>query len=788
VDHSLDHETLPDPAQAESPAAHGARLANGYAEVYWIWAICGLLLLAVGLVFGQTVGHEFVGFDDPGFVYENQNVTAGVTLPGLWWALTDGPFGEWCPLSTFSDMLDCELYGVEPGGHHLTNVLLHAASSVLLFLVLLRMTGNLWPSAWVAAVFAIHPLHVESVAWVAERRDVLSGLFFMLTLGAYTLYVERPSLARYLAVTGCFALGLMAKPMLVTVPFLLLLLDYWPLARFRPSTGASRPAASGWSFGRLPRAWRLVVEKIPLIALGGVSCGIVLLTHASVQLSNPVERLSLVTRLANALVSYATYLGESFYPARLAAFYPHLGTRLPMIWVVGSLVLLVAITVVVAYCWRRMPYLLVGWLWFLGVLVPVIGLLQIGAHARADRYTYLSQIGLSIALAWSVWSIYQSRQSRQPAQWRQWTLAAVSGAAVLLLAAVAWRQTSYWRNTDALWTRAVSATENNAVAHHNLGVLYFGQERTDEAIAQFREAVAVDFFDPQLIAMSHSLLADALMKQGKVDEALTHYEQAARIYPEGMIFHGKLATALGSAGRLDRAVAEWRETVRLEPTVWQARLSLADALLANGDNAAAAAECRAILDQKLNVTRAVVILGTALAAEGNVDEAISALRRALELDPQNAEAHFRLGLVLFGLGRSSSAIEHLDEAVRLQPDSAAMLWQTAWILATSPDSAVRNGARAVELATRAVQFSGRQEPHALDALAAALAETEQFPAAIATAERASALALARGDEALAGAIDQRTRQYRQDLPYRQPANPTSSQHAPSKSAPAAADE
>ena len=268
VDHSVDRGTTADSGRAASSpvsarrrqpmtaasrpnasafptGSNSSRPADGRVRAYWVWAVCGFLLLAVGLVFGQTVRHEFIGFDDNGFVYENPHVTPGLTLSGLWWALTDGPFGEWYPLSTLSHMLDCQLYGLNPAGHYLTNVLLHAASSVLLFLVLLRMTGDLWPSAWVAAVFAIHPLHVESVAWVAERRDVLSGLFFMLTLGAYALYAERPSLARYLAVAGCFALGLMAKPMLVTVPFLLLLLDYWPLDRFRHAAGASPTSRIG---------------------------------------------------------------------------------------------------------------------------------------------------------------------------------------------------------------------------------------------------------------------------------------------------------------------------------------------------------------------------------------------------------------------------------------------------------------------------------------------------------------------------------------------------------------
>ena len=295
MDHSLDQEIVLDSSQSERPLADSpvaslnassslesptgsnvSRHADGQDRIYWIWVVCGFLVLAVGLVFGQTVRHEFLGFDDNRYVYQNPHVTPGLTLSGLWWALTDGPTGDWYPLAALSHMLDCQLYGLNPAGHFLTNVLLHAASSVLLFLVLLRMTGDFWPSAWVAAIFAIHPLHVESVAWIAERRDMLSGLFFMLTLLTYALYAERPSLGRYLSVAGCFALGLMSKPMLITVPFLLLLLDYWPLDRFRPAPPIGPQSASRSWLGRLSVGWRLLVEKLPLIGLAGLRCWIVL--------------------------------------------------------------------------------------------------------------------------------------------------------------------------------------------------------------------------------------------------------------------------------------------------------------------------------------------------------------------------------------------------------------------------------------------------------------------------------------------------------------------------------
>ena len=587
-------------------------------------------MLAVGLVFGQTVRHQFLGYDDHAYVYENPHVTAGLTFSGLWWALTDSPLREWCPLAVVSHMLDCEIYGVNPAGHYLTNLLLHAASSVLLFLVLLRMTGDLWPSAWVAAVFAIHPLHVESVAWLAERRDMLSGLFFMLTLGAYVLYAERPSLARYLTVAGCLALGLMAKPMLVTVPFLLLLLDYWPLGRFSREAGGDPRAESGWWFSRLPVVWRLVVEKIPLMVLAGVNCAITVAFHLAATSDIDVSRVPLAARLSNGLVAYAAYLGQSICPVGLSPFYP-LRVHQTIGSVVGALVLLVAITAVAAYFWRRKPYLLVGWLWFLGMLVPVSGFVQIAAHARADRYTYLSGIGLSVALAWSVWSVYRSRQAVHVAAWRRWMLAAVSGGTVLALAAVAWRQTSYWRDAETLWTRALACSEQNALPHYVLAYPYTRQGRIAEAIDHLHQALATDSVDRILIAKCHGLLGDCLASQGKTDEAFAHYEESVRVAPAAAMFHDRLAFALAYRQQLDRAIPEWREAIRLNPAFSQARLGLAEALLIKGDREGAVAQCRAVLGQEPDSAAAIAVLGAALAGQGEA-------RRSTPPAPAGAEA------------------------------------------------------------------------------------------------------------------------------------------------------
>ena len=363
-----------------------SRLASGAASQAWRpyiqFAVCGFLILAVFAVFYQTARHDFV-YDDEDYILHNRHVTGGLTSEGIAWAITAYHASNWHPLTWLSHMLDCQLYDLKPRGHHLTNVLLHAATAMLLFLALRRMTGVLWPSAWVAAVFAIHPLRVESVAWVAERKDVLSGLFFMLTLWFYARYAEHPkSWGRYLLVVASFATGLTAKPMLVTLPFVLLLLDYWPLGRFGRVSGG------------------VVAEKIPLFALAVASC---LVTIAAQQNAiNSFEHLPLSRRLANAAVAYVAYIGKMFYPADLAVLYP-LPEGPPPVWeVVVAATVLLSITMAVFAVRRKYPYLLFGWLWFLGTLVPVIGLMQVGIQAMADRYTYLTQIGLYIALAWGV--------------------------------------------------------------------------------------------------------------------------------------------------------------------------------------------------------------------------------------------------------------------------------------------------------------------------------------------------------------------------------------------------
>ena len=381
-------------------------------DAYRALAVCAGLIVAVAVVFGQTLRFEFLHYDDNCFVFDEPHISHGFTLRGIAWTFTDGPLGEFYPLSMLSHMLDCQLFGLNPLGHHLTGVILHAATACGLFLVLWRMTGGLWPSALVAAIFAVHPQHVESVAWIAERRDVLSGLFFVLILAAYNQYVRHPqSWLRYGLVAGFLTLGLLAKGILVTVPPLLLLLDYWPLGRF----GQSGSAGTGSGKARhTASAGRLVLEKLPLLAIALAGAAMTFFTH-----STRPDPLTIGERLANAAVSYVAYLEQFFVPLGLTIYYAHSEGGWPVWQVVAAALLLLAITSAAVFYRRTLPFLFVGWFWYLGMLVPVLGLVYVADHARADRYMYLPQIGLSIALVWGAMWLGAGWSARRVGVWHQ---------------------------------------------------------------------------------------------------------------------------------------------------------------------------------------------------------------------------------------------------------------------------------------------------------------------------------------------------------------------------------
>ena len=571
--------------------------------------ICFALVAITWFVFGQTLRFGFVNYDDPEWVSQNPHITSGFTTEGVVWAFQRVHAG---PLASISHMLDCALYGTNAGGHHFSNVAFHSAAAVLLFLVLSQMTGAVWRSAFVAALFAIHPLRVESVAWVTERKDVLSGLFFALTLGAYARFVRRPSLARYLALSSAFILGLLSKGTLVTLPVVLLLLDYWPLRRVQMlavggpaftwlrrgrqkfATANPPPPGRGGSDGDSGERQRrslseLIVEKIPLFALSIASAVLTLFMHTAGLVS--VQAAPLPARMANALVGSVTYIGQMFYPAGLMAFYGY--GRIPAGEVALSAVILIGLSAGAIALRKRHPYLLTGWFWYLTMLAPVSGIVQAGLQAHADRYTYLPQIGLYFIVAWGIGELTRRLF------YRRRILAVAALIVIGTLAFTAHNLTGYWRDSEALWTRAITVDPQN------------------------------DF--------AHASLADLLLREGRVDESVAHSEAALEINPSNADALNNLALAISRKGRLPEAIVHWKRSLELQPGNLNARCNLAwvlatapDASLRDGPQAVELVEQVAAGTGHANVT-VLQILGAAYAQSGRFSEAINATEQAWEL-------------------------------------------------------------------------------------------------------------------------------------------------------------
>jgi protein O-mannosyl-transferase len=581
------------------------------------WLTIGVsvfLLSLTWLVFGQTLGYDFVNYDDPSYIYQNTRITSGINLANVAWAFTHVHSENWHPLTTITHMLDCQLYGLHAGWHHFTNVLLHCLAVVLLFVALERMTGVLWRSAFVAAVFAVHPLHVESVAWIAERKDVLSAVFFMLSLLAYLHYTRAPSIGRYLTVAFVIALGLMSKPMLVTLPFVLLLLDFWPLGRFE-----ARKSNTG------RQLLRPILEKIPLIALSVVSSIFTFLAQRGA--IGWTEELPISERISNAFVAYVIYIRQMFWPAGLAVFYPHPENRLPVWEVSLAVIVLVGITLAAFAFRKRVPYLLTGWLWYLGMLVPVIGLVQVGWQGHADRYTYLPQIGLYIAVTWAVSDFIRS--------WgfQRITLAA---ATVLLVGALSWRawlQTSYWRDSETLFTHALAVTSNNDVALNNLGIIFLDKGQFDEAISKLEAAIDLR---PEN-APAHDNLAKALLRKGQVSEAMVHYRKFLELEPANVEARNALGTALIQQGHVREAIDQWQEALATQPENGNAASNLAwvfatcpEDSIRDGTRAAELGE-RALRISGGKIPMIYKVLAAAYAENGRFAEAVETAQRGAEL-------------------------------------------------------------------------------------------------------------------------------------------------------------
>jgi len=574
-------------------------------------AVCVFLTAIIWVVFGQTLSHDFVNFDDDRYVYENPEVSRGFTLEGLKWVLTHSHASLWHPLTTLSHMADCQIYGLRPGGHHFTNVVLHNIGAVLLFFVFRGMTGRVWRSAFVAAIFAIHPMRVESVAWIAERKDVLSGVFFMLTLVAYVRYVRAPGLSRYLTMSIFLACGLMSKATFVTVPLVLLLLDYWPLQRMSDF-----------------RTWRqMIIEKIPLFVLSAAASVATMFAQTVTMAS--LEQLPLLPRLKNAAVSVIIYIRQMFWPTDLAVFYPHPRDQLNTWIVVMSAVLIISITILAILVHQKHPYVFVGWLWYLLLLVPVLGIVQVGLQARADRFTYLPHIGITMLLTWTCTDLTQ--------QWRNRRIVLASLATFVIAASVilAYQQTAYWRDSISLWEHALAVTPDNQTAHQNL--------------------------------------AAALWSKGKTAESHQHARAAA----------------------------------------------------------------------------------------------IAHARTTLKDHPFDVPTHNDLGVLLVQNGDVRGGIEQWEISLQIDPNDGNALNNLAWVLATYPADAIRNGGRAVELAGKATALPGGTAPIVLRTLAAAYAEAGDFFKAIDTAQRALDLAAAQNNPSLLATLRHEIELYQARTPYRE---------------------
>jgi tetratricopeptide (TPR) repeat protein len=726
-------------------------------------AICLMLAVITFAVYLPVLQCQFVNYDDNVFVTANPHLRNGLTWEAVEWSFAAGLIYSspnvdyWRPLSFLSHALDIQLFGLHPAGHHLMSLVIHVAATLALFLVLNSMTGALWRSAFVAAVFAIHPLHVESVAWIAERKDVLSGLFFILTLGAYTGYCQNPSVSRYLLVLGLFALALMSKPVAVTLPFVLLLLDYWPLRRF---TGPSIADEGSRSHSPPPflmkTALRLVFEKLPFILL---AMGLSIITFHSQKTIGATVALNSVTlpvRMGNALVSYAAYILNLFWPVNLAAFYPY-NITLPMWQAAGAFVLLTVVTLLVLAAARRCPWLPVGWFWYLGMLLPAIGILQVGTQARADRYTYLPQIGLYLLLTWGAAELCAGWRHRR------WMLGGLATVILVALIFCVRAQSSYWRNGELLWTHTLACTSDNYVAHYSLGDALMQKGSVGEALTHFQTALQIN---PDY-AEAHNYLGNILLQNGRVDEAIAHYQKALQIKPDYAYACYDLGNALLKKGRAAEAIAHYQKALQINPDYAEAYNNLGNALLQEGRVAEAITQYQKALQIKPDYAVVHDNLGNVLLQKGNVGEAITHYQQALQIKPDYAEAHNNLGNALLQEGAVAEAIAQYQTALQIKPDYAEAHNNLAWVLATAPQAPLRNGGKAVELAERANQLTGGENPVILHTLAAAYAEVGRFSDAMRSAQKAIEWAQAAGRKDLAEQFNGELKLYEAGLPFHQ---------------------
>ena len=586
--------------------------------------ICVLLVLVTFATFSQVQDHEFIGYDDPIYVTENLNVQAGLTSESISWAFTTFAGGNWSPLTWFSHMLDYQLYGLQAKGHHLTSLFFHIANSLLLFLVLFRMTGALWKSAFVSVVFALHPLNVESVAWVAERKNVLSTLFWLMTMWAYIHYIQKPSIKRYSLVIAFFTLGLMSKAMLVTLPFVLLLLDFWPLRRLKFSKERGSNEVLEKNIGKKSEVSKLVFEKTPLFLL---TIGLSILTFIAQKRTgamNYAENLTFSIRVTNAMVSYLEYLEKMVWPRGLSILYPHPGNALAEWKGILCGIALVGISIISIRLIRKAPYFLIGWLWYLGTLVPVIGIVQVGRQAMADRYAYIPLIGVFIIVAWGAPELLSKWRFKKK------VLSVSAGIIIFALLITTWEQVSHWKNSITIFKHAIKINPDSAEPHYNLGVALVAEGKNEEAIYHYKIAIKIN---PDS-ADAYNNLGSALLREQKIEAAISNYKIAIKINPDFADAHYNLGVALVAEGMNEEAISNYKMAIKINPDFAGAHYNL----------------------------------GVALVAEGKNEEAIYHYKIAIKINPDFADAHYNLGKALVAEGMNEEAIFHYKMAIKVKSD------------------------------------------------------------------------------------------------------------------------
>ncbi len=604
--------------------------------------IAFILAIATLAVYWQMRDYEFINYDDGSYIYNNPPVMKGLTPESIAWAFAAAHSGNWHPLTWLSHIVDVQLFGNNPGYHHLTNVMFHIANTVLLFFVLLRMTGEVWKSSFVAALFALHPLHVESVAWVSERKDVLSAFFAFLTLGSYAQYVKDKSRQWYLAALLFFILGQMSKPMIVTLPFVLLLLDYWTLKRL-----------NNIQFSILNSQFSILSEKLPFFFFTALSSVVTFFVQKSAGAVGSLNMFSLDIRIGNALVSYTSYIGKMFCPSHLAVFYPHPGAV--SVWkITVAAILLIFISLLAISARKRYPYVLIGWLWYLGTLVPVIGLVQVGSQAMADRYSYIPIIGLFIIIAWGIPDMLLAWRYKKTG------LALAAAVIISILTVMTQTQVGYWKNSFTLFKHALAVTSDNYIAHRSVGDELFHQGKTDEAIRHYRETLRIS---PNYAQAYHNLGA-ALFHKGKIDEAIIYFQEALRLEPDLTGAHKNLSQILTLRTKRDTEIAKIQAEFQDDPNHPKLYCNIGNVYKFYGESDKAVEQYQKALSVQPEFTEALNLTAIAYAGMGKYDNALSLLKKSLSIQPKSPDACYYIACIFARQKKTEDAVFWLKEAVR----------------------------------------------------------------------------------------------------------------------------